>query len=314
VTTVGRRNVATDTLDTLYEQDGLPSHVAGARVLLVGEVLWDEFPDCARLGGAPLNVAVHLGRLRHAPLLVSAVGADRRGGETRAALTALGLDATFVPTTSRFQTGSARVQLGPGDETSFTIERPAAYDAVELSAENLERIVVWNPTWLYYGTLFPSFPQPRRVLSQLLDGLPHTARFYDLNLRPGFESPELVDDLLRRADVVKLNEQELQFAQGRLNLPVDPEGFCRTGAERYGWRGACVTLGARGCAMLVGDDYVEAPGLQVHVADPVGAGDAFAAAFIHGIVSRWPVERVATLANRMGALVAASHGAIPAAG
>ena len=306
-----RRHVLTDTLDSLYAQEGLPSHVAGARVLLVGEVLWDEFPDCARLGGAPLNVAVHLGRLRHAPLLVSAVGADRRGGETRSALTALGLDTTFVGSTAQFQTGSARVRLGPGDETSFTIERPAAYDAVELSGESLQRIVTWNPTWLYYGTLFPSFPQPRRVLSQLLDRLPRAARFYDLNLRPGFESLELVDDLLRRADVVKLNEQEVQFVQGRLNLPMDPEGFCRAGAERYGWRGACVTLGARGCAMLVGDTYVAAPGLQVHVADPVGAGDAFAAAFIHGLVSSWPVERVVTVANRIGALVAASRGAIP---
>ncbi len=306
--------MVTDTLDSLYEQDGLPFHVAGARVLLVGEVLWDEFPDCARLGGAPLNVAVHLERLRHAPLLVSAVGADRRGDQTRSALTALGLDTTFVPTTTQFHTGSARVRLGPGDETSFTIERPAAYDAVELSEESRQRIVDWNPTWLYYGTLFPSLPQPRRVLCRLLDRLPDAARFYDLNLRPGFESPELVDDLLRRADVVKLNEQELQFVQGRLNLPVDPEGFCRAGAERYGWKGACVTLGARGCAMLVGDDYVNAPGLQVHVADPVGAGDAFAAAFIHGLVSRWSVERVATVANRIGALVAASRGAIPDAG
>jgi fructokinase len=313
-TTFRRHDVVTDTLDSVYRQEGLPSHVAGARVLLIGEVLWDEFPDGARLGGAPLNAAVHLRRLRHAPLLVSAVGADLRGNETRSALTALGLDTTFVPTAARFHTGSARVQLGPGDETSFTIERPAAYDAVELSEKSLQRIVAWNPTWLYYGTLFPSFPQPRRVLSHLLDGLPEAARFYDLNLRPGFESPELVDDLLRRADVAKLNEQELQFVQGRLNLPPDPEGFCRAGAERYGWRGACVTLGARGCAMLVGDDYVEAPGFQVHVADPVGAGDAFAAAFIHGIVSSWPAERIATVANRMGALVAASQGAIPAAG
>jgi fructokinase len=66
--------------------------------------------------------------------------------------------------------------------------------------------------------------------------------------------------------------------------------------------------------MLVGDDYVDAPGLEIHVADPVGAGDAFAAVFLHGLFSRWSVERVATAANRIGALVAASRGAIPDAG
>ena len=73
----------------------------------------------------------------------------------------------------------------------------------------------WNPTWLYYGTLFPSLrTAPDASCASCWTRLPDAARFYDLNLRPGFESPELVDDLLRRADVVKLNERELQFVQG----------------------------------------------------------------------------------------------------
>jgi len=193
----------------------------------------------------------------------------------------------------------------------FTIERPAAYDAVQLSDRCIEQIVTWRPGWLYYGTLFPSSAPARAVLQQLLEALPRTTRFYDLNLRPGFESPALVDELLRTADVVKLNERELQFAHEHLGLPCDPEGFCRTGAERYGWRAACVTFGARGCALRIGGAYADTPGFEVNVADPVGAGDAFAAAFVHGIVSNWPVERVAMAANRLGADVAASPGAIP---
>ena len=97
-----------------------------------------------------------------------------------------------------------------------------------------------------------------------------------------------------------------------LGLPADAERFCRAGAARFGWQAACVTLGARGCAMLVGDDYVEAAGVPVAVADTVGAGDAFAAAFVHGLAAAWPAATIADFANRAGAAVAAVRGAIPA--
>jgi fructokinase len=299
-------------LDNLYlQRSNTAPHSVGVRALVLGEVLWDRFPDSTRLGGAALNFAAHFKRLRHAPLLMSAVGTDAPGEEARRAIVALGLDTTFLHTTDRFRTGSATVRIGPGEQTSFAIERPAAYDAVELSEGGIRQIVIWNPAWFYYGTLFPSCTQARSVLHQLLNAVPNAARFYDLNLRPGFESAELVDELLRTADVVKLNERELRFVHERLDFPADPEGFCRAGSERYQWRAACVTLGARGCAMLLGEDYVEAPGFHVDVADPVGTGDAFAAAFIHGIVSNWSVADIASFANRVGALVASTRGAIP---
>ncbi len=280
-------------------------------MLVLGEVLWDRLPDATRLGGAALNFAVHLKRLGHAPRLVSAVGADPAGEEARRAIMALGLDTAWLQSTDRFETGRATVRIGPGDETAFTIERPAAYDAVELTDVGLRQMVQWDPAWLYYGTLFPSCSRAKHVWSRLLDTVPNATRFYDLNLRPGFESPDLVDELLRAADVVKLNERELAFVHERLDLPADPEGFCRRGAERYQWQAACVTFGARGCGMVLGDDYTTAPGLRVDVADPVGAGDGFAAAFVHGIVSQWPLEEVAAFSNRLGACVAGVRGAIP---
>ena len=191
------------------------------------------------------------------------------------------------------------------------IERPAAYDAVEISDAVLAQIVQWKPSWCYYGTLFASRAQGRHVLQQLLDALPGARRFCDINLRPGFESRELACDLLHLADVVKVNERELTLVRDWLGLPADPERFCRAGAARFGWQAACVTLGARGCAMLVGDDYVEAAGVPVAVADTVGAGDAFAAAFVHGLIAGWPAPKVAEFSNRAGAMVASVPGAIP---
>jgi fructokinase len=277
----------------------------------VGEVLWDVFPDASRLGGAPLNFAAHLRRLGHVPRIVSAVGQDARGETAAAAITSLGLDTTFLQSSDHFRTGTASVSLGTDDATSFAIERPAAYDAVQISDAMLAQIEGWKPSWCYFGTLFPSRANGRHVLRQLLAALPEARRFYDVNLRPGYESCDLICDLLQGADVVKVNERELTQVRDWLGMPEDPEGFCRAGAARFGWRAVCATLGARGCVMLVGDDYVEAAGIPVAVADTVGAGDAFAAAFMHGLVAGWPVTAIAEFANRTGADVVSARGAIP---
>lgn len=295
----------------LYLQPGPGRHVAGGRILVVGEILWDVFPDSVRLGGAALNFAAHTKRLHHHPVLISAVGNDELGEEAIRAVTSLGLDPHFLQTTDRFKTGTANVRLGPRDQISFVIERPAAYDAVELADEKIQQIVGWRPAWFYYGTLFPSCAAGKDVLSRLFESLPEARRFYDLNLRPGSNSLELVSELLLTANVVKLNEEELKFVHEFMALPADAEGFCRAGIDRYGWNAVCVTLGARGCAMWAAGEYVEAGGYCVDVADTVGAGDAFAAAFMHGIVSDWPARDIAEFANRLGALVASAPGAIP---
>jgi fructokinase len=288
-----------------------PNGSANRRVLVLGEVLWDLFPASVRLGGAALNFAAHIKRLGHEPLLVSAVGTDELGDEAIQAITTLGLDPSFLQKTERFKTGTATVQLGPGDQTSFVIERPAAYDAVQLSDGHIEQIIKWKPEWLYYGTLFSSSDTGKDVLRGLLEALPQAKRFYDLNLRPGSDSPELVIELLRAANVIKLNEEELRSVHEFIQLPAETEAFCRAGAERFGWDAVCITLGARGCAMLAAREYVEANGHRVDVADTVGAGDAFAAAFMHGIASNRPASEIAEFSNRVGALVASVHGAIP---
>lgn len=299
-------STATDS-GKLSLQNGSSRH----SVIVLGEVLWDVFPESTRLGGAALNFAAHTKRLGHDPSLISAVGSDVLGDEAAAAVAALGLDTTFLQKTARYSTGTARVGLGPGERTHFVIERPAAYDAICISGREFEQLVQRAPGWFYYGTLFASTPEGEAVLWRLLEALPGADRFYDLNLRPGYDSPRLVSQLLAHANVVKLNEEELQAVHEFTGLPLGLESFCREGAKRYGWKSACVTLGARGCAILARGEYEEADGYAVDVADTVGAGDAFAAAFLHGLICQWPVAEIAAFANRVGALVASRHGAIP---
>jgi len=281
------------------------------RIVVVGEVLWDLFPDCASLGGAPLNFAVHASRLGHETLLISAVGDDDLGRRAHQAVKEMGLDTSMLGTDARWKTGTAVVQLDPSGHPSFTIPRPAAYDAAQLTGAQLRRLTAWAPAWIYYGTLFPSIEEGKQTLLQLLRALPGTMRFYDVNLRPGFDSPALVTELLALANVVKLNEAELQAVSRFGALPSGMEAFCRAGVERYGWKAVSVTLGARGCAVLAGNEFLVADSFPVEVADTVGAGDAFAAAFLHGLSRQWGIEEIAAFANRVGAIVASRAGAVP---
>jgi fructokinase len=280
-------------------------------VVAVGEVLWDIFPHSSRLGGAPLNFGVHAKRLGHEVCLISAVGVDDLGRQAVEMIDALQIDTAFLQATPEFPTGTATVELIPGDKTLFNIHRPAAYDAIRLSDSDIEKLSRRAPGWLYYGTLFAATNQGRTTLERLLNTLDEAVKFYDVNLRPGCDSPALVNQLLEWADVVKLNEEELHRVHDFTGLPLAYERFCSEVAVRYGLKAVAVTLGGRGCAILVNGRYVEAAGAPVDVADPVGAGDAFAAAFMHGLSLNWAAGDIAAFANRVGGLVASRDGAIP---
>jgi fructokinase len=154
--------------------------------------------------------------------------------------------------------------------------------------------------------------QARQLTLALLDRAPQARRFYDVNLRPDGYTPALLERLMTQATIVKMNQEEaeaiaLMFGSHHHSL----EEFCQHYADLYQWEGVCVSRGPIGCAVLISGQYLEAPGYPVRIVDTVGAGDAFAAAFLHGLNSGWPIKKVADFANRVGALVASRPGAIP---
>jgi fructokinase len=180
---------------------------------------------------------------------------------------------------------------------------------MKLNQAALERLAAWNPDWVCFGTLLSMYPRGRNLLFETMDMLSGSRRFYDVNLRPKSFTPALVLELLGRATVVKLNQDEVlsldaMFKESMRTL----EKFCRGHAARWGWEAVCVTRGESGCAILAGDQYVEVPAYRVHVADTVGAGDAFSAAFLHGLNAGWPAAQIGDFANRLGALVASRPG------
>jgi fructokinase len=264
-------------------------------ILSIGEILWDVFPDTARLGGAPFNFAVHAHRLGHRVIFLSAVADDERGRAALGRAAELGLTTEFIQVAAGRPTGSVSVRLDAEGHPDFTIHRPAAYDCLTLDERQLARLAELRPDWIYFGTLYPMEGHAREVLRSVMDAVPAARRFYDVNLRRSCYTPELVRELLALAAAVKLNDDEAEL-------------FPDLGAAPS----VAITRGEKGCLVRIGNDRAECPGYPVKVADTVGAGDAFAAAFLHGLAAGWSAARTGDFANRLGALVASRAGALPA--
>jgi fructokinase len=282
------------------------------RIVSIGEILWDVFEDSEKLGGASLNFSVHASRLGHDVTFVSAVGDDPRGRTAIARVGELGLRTDFIQVAPGIATGAVSVRVDSAGQPDFTIHRPAAYDALRLASADLGRLGALKPDWLYFGTLHQMDPAARAETGKLAEALPGARRFYDINLRRDCYTRGLVADLMAAAHVVKLNDEEavaIDSMFGRRHGAL--EEFTEFWAGKFGWSALAVTRGPRGCAMRMGADYAESPGYAVQVADTVGAGDAFAAAFLHGLGEGWDAARTGDFANRVGALVASRPGGVP---
>jgi fructokinase len=281
-------------------------------ILSIGEVLWDVFGDTEHLGGAAFNFAAHAKILGHSVSFISAIGEDERGQRVREKMEAMGLPTRFVRQVNDLPTGIVTVNLDVSGQPHFIIHRPAAYDFPDLSDGDLKELSSPQTDWIYFGTLFQMSAKAKALTLKVIDANSETRRFYDVNLREDCYEASLVNELMSLATTVKLNDQEADMIQSTFGWSYRSlEEFCQGTARRFGWEAVCVTRGKAGCVLLVGDHYVEADGYEVRVADTVGAGDAFAAAFLHGMGRGWPAQEVADFANRVGALVASRPGGTP---
>ena len=283
------------------------------RIVSVGEILWDVIGENEYLGGAPLNFAAHAQKLGHEVFPLSGVGSDKRGRKAIELLKARGMSTEFIQVVHGKPTGTAEVELDMEGKPTFRIVRPVAYDYVDLLAEALDRIAAHQPDWIYFGTLYHMSSQALNSTRKLLKAVPEAQRFYDVNLRPGHWNLAAIEQLSDLATVIKLSDTEAES----LDASVDAsEGnsiadFCLRWSGRFHCKTMCVTFGERGCAILKDGKYTHTPGYQVAVADTVGAGDAFSAAFVHGLSLGWDSEHIARCANAVGAVVASRSGAIP---
>jgi fructokinase len=138
-------------------------------------------------------------------------------------------------------------------------------------------------------------------------------RVYDVNLRDGCWTPTLVRELLDEASVLKLNDHEVVTLADALDLPgPELETFAAEIAARFALDMVCVTCGAAGAMVWTADGVARVDGLPIRVVDTIGAGDAFTAGLVDGLVRGLRPEAIVQVANALGALVASREGAIPA--
>ncbi len=284
------------------------------RVLSIGEIVWDLLPNGEHLGGAPLNFAAHCRRIGHEAFLLSAVGDDERGPRAIQRIAELRVAVDFIHRTKGLPTGFAAVELDDLGHPHFALGRPAAYDRIDVSDDTITRIADLQPDWIYFGTLFQTTPKNLDLTRRIIEACPMSYRVFDMNLRPGNWNRDLVMELMSMAHVVKCSEEEVQMlhspvvvsSREQLGELMDREGVPGVRAKVV-----AITRGAEGCIVRSPEGSAFQKGFAVQVADTVGAGDAFTAAFIHALSEQTPLAEAARFANAVGALVASRPGAIP---
>lgn len=287
----------------------MTSHPPAAPVL-IGEVLCDVFPDGDEvLGGAPFNVAWNLQGLGIPPRFVSRVGADTRGEMILQQMVSWGMGIGAVQRDPDHATGVVQVRLTAGQPT-YEIVLDSAWDHID--AAEAASASGGSAPWLYHGTL-AARSVPTREAIRALRTLLGAAVYVDLNLRSPWWDAPAVESALRGATVAKLNDEELAAIDGATD-PGDPDALAAAAGrllDRFGLRVAIVTRGERGALAVTADGAAATcrAGAVEAVADPVGAGDAFAAVSLLGMMRGWELETLLERASEFAAGVVGRRGA-----
>jgi fructokinase len=278
------------------------------RIACFGETLYDLLPAGKAPGGAPMNVALHLTRRGLQAHLISRVGQDALGDELLAYLQGQGLDTRFLQRDPHYPTGTVAVDMSDPTEVRYEIVQPVAWDHIHLPSSGRETLAQADA--LVFGSLALRQPVSAATLQALLDEA-QGLKVFDINLRPPFVDWETIDRCLHAADLAKVNEHELASLGQRLGLPAGEADILRGLQARYGLRGLILTQGAAGAAWFAGETFVQQPGFAVKVADTIGSGDAFLAAFLSRYLRGEAPADCLHYACATGALVASYPGANP---
>ncbi len=264
-----------------------------ARPVIFGEILFDRFPDGASvLGGAPFNVAWHLQGFGAAPLFISRVGDDEPGARVHALMRQWGMDTSGLQVDPEHPTGAVEVSLRDG-QPSYHIVPRQAYDFVD-AARARAAVEACDPALLYHGTLALRHDVSRGALEALRHVVQAAVPVcVDLNLRAPWWDSAVVHDVLHGASWAKLNDEELLA----ISLPppaAEAEELAAAAQalrQRYGLQWLIVTRGAAGAWLVTAERCLEgAPVSVASVVDTVGAGDAFAAVALLGLLREWSPE------------------------
>lgn len=278
----------------------------------IGEVLWDCLPEGKEVGGAPANFACHVSQFGLPGCAVSAVGADPLGDELLAELSRRGVryEMARVP----FPTGTVEVTLDAEGVPQYDIRRGVAWDNIPFTAQ-LEEIARRTRA-VCFGSLAQRDEVSGETIARFLDAMPRSAdtlRVFDINLRQSFFDRATVSLSMQRCDVLKINDEELVTVSRMFGYPAGDgaEAQCRRLMAEYDLRMVILTCGVNGSYVFTAADTSFLPTPVVEVADTVGAGDSFTAAFIASLLKGATVRDAHDRAVKTSAYVCSCHGAMP---
>jgi fructokinase len=281
-------------------------------ILVIGEILFDNFPDFRRIGGAPFNFAYHLRQMGFPVRFFTRVGDDADGRQAAAFVTDSGFDPGDVQIDSHRPTGTVRVDSDPDGAPRFDITADVAYDAIALTPA-LMTAIEKGPDLFYYGTLIQRSGPSRDALQAVWRRVkPETRCFYDMNLRPGGYDREAIERSLTHADILKLNDEELDRVKTLFgDRETEAEAVAALTA-RFDLSVVAVTRGGAGSSLYVGGERHETAAAGIgRIADSVGAGDAYAAMLAAGLLLGWYPARTLSAAADFSARICTIRGAIP---
>ena len=279
---------------------------------IFGEVLADIFPDATVLGGAPYNVARHLRAFQQHPVLISRVGNDVLKTTLFAELAALGIDQSGIQLDSVYPTGQVIVHIENGSHR-FEIAPDQAYDHIHSGMAHLTTLAN-QPDLVYFGTLAQRGIQSRLALDTFLSGA-KCPRFLDINLRAPWYNKHMIRRSLLRTETVKINEQELRIVCDMFD-PTFTNDKERASflIKKFDLKHIFVTCGENGAWVLSSngeETRVAVPVPTTTIVDTVGAGDAFAAICMLGLLHDWNMEQMLTRASIFAAAICSIRGAAP---
>ena len=275
----------------------------------LGEALWDVLPEGAKLGGAPANFAYHAGQFGYNALAVSALGEDELGEKTLKEFDMKGLN--YIMPRVPFPTGTVDVQLDSNGVPSYDIKTGVAWDNIPFTAE-IEN-VAHNCKAVCYGTLAQRNKTSNDTIQRFLDSTPEDClKIYDINLRQNFYSEELITENLKKADMLKINDEELVILSKMFGYPeLEVENQCWLLLGKYDLKILVLTCGTNGSYVFVPGKMSFQKTPKVRVADSVGAGDSFTGAFTAALLTGQPIEKAHKLAVEVSAYVCTQNGAMP---
>ncbi|MBN1464926.1 hypothetical protein JXA02_04145 [candidate division KSB1 bacterium] len=279
------------------------------RILSFGEILWDILPDKMILGGAPFNFAFRVNSLGEVGLFVSSLGMDELGEKALQKARELGIRVGLVQRHPTLPTGTVNVSFDANHLPHFIINPDVAYDHIRLTDELAEAALACE--CLCFGTLIQRARTSRETLHELIDLAHDAVKFLDINLRKNCFSQETVLYSLEKANILKLNDDEVRQLRHMLGLSFTSYPyFCEFIAEEFDLDYVLITFGERGAfAGSSLGEQVYVPGHKIKLGDSLGSGDAFSAAFIHSLLAGHSLQAACELGNALGALVAMTHGA-----